>query len=240
MLQSSWYSPGTDTERLRRDRAYAELKERLLLGGFPPGVRLVEKNLATALRVSRTPVREALLQLTAEGLVQCHPRDGFWPHVPNLDRIRDLHETRLALEFRALERPATPDGQHDRARLEGLRTEWRALEDRLPPPDTDFVIRDEAFHVGLAESAGNRVLAAFLRMVQERMRLVRLYDNLTPERVEATVRQHVRIADALLDGDVAVAREELTDHLVEPADLFVERAARALARMASPSLVLQA
>lgn len=237
----SWYSPDTNADRLRRDRAYTELKARLLEGQFPPGVRLVEKALAASLKMSRTPVREALLQLTAEGLLQCHPRDGFWPHVPNLDRIRELHETRIALELRALDRPATPSGQHDPDRLQAVLAEWRSLEQRPPAPDADFVVLDELFHVRLAESAGNLSLAAFLRMVQERVRLVRIYDPLTPERVETTVHQHIRIAEALLDGDLPEARDQLIDHLAEPTGLVLERAAHALARMATPPVrVLQA
>ncbi|MGF1600212.1 MAG: GntR family transcriptional regulator [Acidimicrobiales bacterium] len=93
-------------------QAYADLKHRLLVGDFPLGVRLGETALADQLDMSRTPVREALSRLHAEGLVVRHPDGGFSPAAPDLHTISELYEVRRGLEFTALRR-----GRHDEGQL---------------------------------------------------------------------------------------------------------------------------
>ena len=83
-----------------------------------------------------------------------------------------------------------------------LRDEWLALADDPPEPDPDFVLLDESFHVRLAESSGNRELADILRQVNERIRVVRMHDFLTTERISKTIAEHLGIVDAVLDGDL--------------------------------------
>src|SRR5205085_12481111 len=105
--------------------------------------RLAEERLAAELGISRTPVREALLRLHAEGLLEQGPDGGWCPTAPDVAGVHGLYEARLALEFQALRRPAEPTGRaaaaHDPAVIEPLWDEWRALEVAEPPPDPGFV-----------------------------------------------------------------------------------------------------
>ena len=102
-----------------------------------------------------------------------------------------------------------------------------------PPYDTDpsFVLFDEDFHVRLAAAAGNEALADQLQSVNERIRIVRVQDFLTPERVERTIEQHLGIVEALILGDHDETQRRLDQHLSESMAVVEERAARALARM---------
>ena len=109
------------------DRAYRILKTRLLVGEFPPNVRLGEERLASMLEVSRTPIREAFKRLESEGLVGSHPDGGYQPIVPDVTVMRHLYEVRSGLELQALQRPARMGTRHDPAILEPLRDQWRAL-----------------------------------------------------------------------------------------------------------------
>jgi DNA-binding GntR family transcriptional regulator len=213
------------------DRAYSELKRRLLVGEFPLRVRLGEERLAALLAVSRTPVRQALVRLHAERLVERLPDGGFTPAAPNLVEIRQLYEVRRALELSALARSAECGHAHDVAVLEPLRDDWRAMQRDTPEPDPSFVLQDESFHVRLAEASGNHSLAEILGVVNERIRVVRMHDFLTEERVDRTINQHLGIAEALLGGELDEARQRFIRHLGESIAVVEERATRALARM---------
>lgn len=221
------------TSVLRREHAYDELKRRLLTGDFPLNLRLGEERLAVLLGVSRTPVREALLRLHAEGLIGPHPEGGFRPVAPAVDEVHDLYEVRMALELQALRRPAEHDSTHDLPALVVLQGEWLVLAGQRPEPDPGFVILDEDFHVRLAAASGNPSLADLLRIVNERIRVVRMHDFLTAERVGRTITQHLEILEAVLDGDLPLAVARFGRHLGESMAVVEERAAQALARMVS-------
>jgi DNA-binding GntR family transcriptional regulator len=223
----------------RAEQAYGELKRLLLAGEYPLGQRLGEERLAGHLGVSRTPVREALSRLHVEGFVERLPDGGFCPTAPDLNRIHQLYEVRFGLERLALQRPQTTGQPHDAERLDALRRDWVSLLE--PPYDTDptFVLLDEDFHVRLAAAAGNEALADQLQMVNERIRIVRVHDFLTPERVERTIEQHLSIVEALILGDLEEAQRRLDQHLGESMAVVEERAARALARMISAGSTLR-
>lgn len=217
---------------LRSDFAYDQLKRGLLVGDFPLNVRLGEERLATSIGVSRTPIREALLRLHAEGLVRRGSDGGFEPVAPDVAVIRHLYEVRAGLEIQALRRPERIGMEHDRDIVEELRSDWRELAE-VPPeaPDLAFVLLDEAFHVTLAESAGNLPLADLLRQVNERIRIVRTTDFLTPDRITQTIEEHLAIVDAVLAGHIAIAQARFVVHLDRSISVVEERVSRAIARM---------
>jgi DNA-binding GntR family transcriptional regulator len=216
----------------RSDEAYRSLKTRLLLGEFPPNVRLGEERLASLLQVSRTPVREALKRLFSEGLLEHHPDGGgYQPLIPDVTVMRHLYEVRAGLELQALQRPARLGTRHDPSILEPLRDQWRALKADLPVPDPGFVLLDESFHLQLARSAGNQVLVDILRQVNERIRVVRMLDFLSVERIEATVEEHLGLTELVLAGRHVEAEGAFTSHLAVSMAVVEERVQAAIARM---------
>lgn len=232
-MEAGLYTASDTGSENRRDAVYRRIKTQLLMGDFPLNQRLAEERLATALDVSRTPVREALQRLAAEGLIERHPEGGWRPAVPDVQRIRELYEVRRALELSALRRPSEFGQVHDPSLLEALRDDWRAMALAEPAPDPEFVLHDESFHVRLAEASGNATLAEMLSQVNERIRVVRTTDFLTSERITRTVAQHVGIVEALLDGDVRSSELRFVNHLGESMAVVEERVMRALARMAT-------
>jgi DNA-binding GntR family transcriptional regulator len=203
----------------------------MLEGAFPLGHRLREGRLADELGMSRTPVREALAALRAEGLVERHPDGGYTPATPNLDSIPDLYEVRAALEVEAIAVPSRRGRQHHAELLEAVQEEWRELQLNPPAASPSFVALDEAFHVGIAQAAGNHALVETLERVNDRIRFVRMLDFLTDERIEVTIREHLEIVDALLARDQIGATERLRRHLEESMAVVENRALQALARM---------
>lgn len=222
---------GRDTERNVHSlgaQAHEVLKHRLLLGDFRLGARLGEVSLAAELGMSRTPVREALNRLHAEGLVVRLEDGGFSPAAPDLHTISELYEVRRSLEFAALNR-----GDHDEDRLRDLLDDWRSME--IPTTDDEcspeFVLHDEDFHVRLAAAAGNEALTDVLIGVNERIRMVRMHDFLTADRVRDTIDEHARVVHTLLDEGADAAGDVLSAHLAISESVVEQRAAMALSRM---------
>lgn len=217
---------------LRSDLAYEELKRQLLAGDFALNVRLGEERLAVSLAVSRTPIREALLRLHAEGLVRRGTDGGYEPIAPDVRSIRNLYEVRAGLELQALRRPERFGSTHDRAMVEELREDWRSFrEETIEEADPSFVLLDETFHVTLAEAAGNPVVADLLRQVNERIRIVRSQDFMAVSRICQTIDEHIAIADAVLAGDTDGACARFVAHLDRSVSVVEDRVNRAIARM---------
>lgn len=208
---------------------YVRLKHQVLTGEFALGRRLGEVAIAESLEVSRTPVREALTRLHAEGLVVRLPEGGFSPAAPDLHTVRELYEVRRGLELTALH----SEEPHDRARLEALHEDWKHFKEAGASVEggPDFVLHDEDFHVRLADAAGNRSLTDLLVHVNERIRFVRMHDFLTEDRVRQTIAEHLSIVRALLSGDRARTQTRLLRHLSVSRQVVEQRAAVALSRM---------
>jgi DNA-binding GntR family transcriptional regulator len=224
-------APSVGQAALRRDEVYGELRRRLMLGQFGLRTRLVEERLANTLGVSRTPVREALLRLSTEGLVAKF-EGGYFVVLPDLTQLRDLYDLRITLEVRGLTRVLGAGSKHDSHLLEPLRDAWLAMADHQPEPDPMFVTVDESFHVTLLRSTGNEVLTDSLEQVNARIRAVRMYDFLTERRIEQTISEHLGIVELVLLDKVEEALRSLQIHVGESMEVVERRAARAIMQMA--------
>jgi DNA-binding GntR family transcriptional regulator len=217
--------------RLRRDQVYQELRRRIMVGEFALNSRLVEERLAALLGVSRTPVREALVRLLADGQVT-RVDGGYFVATPDFSGLRDLYDLRITLELRGLTRGLEIESvSHDVSLLEPLRDQWQAMWDDRPDPAPDFVLVDEDFHVTLLRSAGNAALTSTLESVNARIRPVRMYDFLSEERIELTISQHLAVLDRVLGGRLDEAVGALRAHVGESMEEVERRAARAITQM---------
>ncbi|MFF2085153.1 GntR family transcriptional regulator [Nocardia sp. NPDC058176] len=201
------------------ERVYAELRHDLATGTLQPTERLRAERLAQRYGVSRTPVREALARLQADGLVQRHA-DGLYLYRPRLDELDELYELRIVLESRGFQRiavtgPAYPRGAsaHDLPAVRAELARWREFRDDPPEPGPDLVAADERFHTELLRAAGNSALAEALTAVYERVRPVRTLDVPNAERVAAMTADHIVIAEQVLAGDDERALRTLTAHI---------------------------
>lgn len=224
----------SEHERSRSSDAYHELRRRLLSGEYPLAGRLAELRLAADLGISRTPIREALLRLEAEALVERRPEGGFFPRIPDLSAVRDLYELRRMLELEAIDRPRRHGLTHDHARLLVARDTWHAISADPPEPDPGFAAIDERFHMSLADASGNAALTEHLGLVNARIRVVRMHNFTHRHRIVESAEQHLAIIDALLDGEPPAARQLMESHLAEAMGQAVRRAAQAVERMLTP------
>lgn len=210
------------------DRVYASLRSDLTSGRIPPGQRLGEERLADIYGVSRTPVREAMARLLADGLIQ-RDMGGLFPYRPRIDELAGLYELRITLELQGISRVRADESlSHDPGILRPELESWYALRADTPGPDARFVALDEQFHTVLLRAAGNLALSDALANVNAKVRPVRMFDNLTPDRMSATIDEHISVAELALNGDLDAAYDILFAHISESRDIVIDRAEQAL------------
>lgn len=195
--------------RTKQDLVIQFLKEAVLRGDLKPGERLRQDEIAKALGLSQTPVREALLQLSAQGLVVRDPHRGA--HVARIDLadLEQLYGVRSLLESEAARLGATRLGA---AGTRTLRELVRRMQGALRDGDLAALREaDEAFHMTLYRAAGNDRLAQLIEQMWSSFPRYLLW--LLPERPKASVKEHAAILKAVVAGDGERAARAVATHL---------------------------
>lgn len=197
-------------------RVYAHVKERLLDGRFPGGSLLSENELAQRLGLSRTPVRQAFVQLEAEGLLELYPKRGALVVPVAASEVEDLFEARLLVEQYCARRTALAGT----AQIAELREAIGEQEAAVASGVAGFVPADRRFHRAIVAAAGNAILLRLydsLRDRQQRIAAIALARN--PGNAARFVDEHREIADALERQDANAACELLELHLRTTRDI---------------------
>lgn len=216
--------PNTEAAALpATDRVYAALRTAIRAGHVSPWDRLTEKSVASEFGVSRTPVRESIARLVAEGLLQKHT-NGFGLVLPSPDVLGGLYEARLALELQGIRRVAHGPAEYDAAMLCALSTQWEQLRADMPEPALHMVALDEAFHCSVLEAAGEPALVSVLVHVNDRIRALRMYGYMTSDRLAIAAEQHLTILDLLALQDFDAAEAAMTDHITSSRHAALARA----------------
>jgi DNA-binding GntR family transcriptional regulator len=189
--------------------AYAWLKRRVEETPRTQAVFLTEVEVSAEIGVSRTPVREALLRLQAEHLIDIIPGKGaFIPPVTD-EQVRSVMEARYLVETWSVQ-VSTKDGAELAARLQdNIDRQRKLLQDPV-----EFIECDREFHRAIVEAAGNSVLAEFyesLRDRQLRMGVVAVVSS--RDRAATVLDEHAAITEAIAHGGTAAARRAVADHL---------------------------
>jgi len=207
----------TDLAPSKADQVHARLKEEIELGELAPGASLSELWLVERTGASRTPVREALRRLAAEGLVDLAPRQGARVSRVSARGVRDLFEFRTLLEPAAV-RQATEAAGAD----PGLHREFAAMRDAFAgtldqAPSTarsrSFYELADRFDWAVVRATRNEHLRRTIAELRPHTARLRNLSHLDPQRVEVSVGEHLAVCDALLAGDADGAAAALTEHL---------------------------
>jgi DNA-binding GntR family transcriptional regulator len=206
-------------------QAYAMIKERILSNALAPGYQALEAEVADDLCMSRTPVREALIRLEAEGLVELKPRHGMRVLPVSPDDMREIYQILTALETAAVGLIA---GQHQRAdALADLREACDRMDRCLAEDDLDgWADADEAFHGALVTHCGNRRLADVCLTFREQTHRARLITLRLRPKPYASAADHRALLAAIERGDVSAARDLHLRHRTWGSELMVDTLVR--------------
>lgn len=193
------------------DMAYEQIRQRILDNIWPPGHRALETEVALELGMSRTPVREALMRLSNDGLVEVIPRHGMRVLPVSPADMVEIYEILTALECMAAELLARR--KPSATELKPLVDATKAMDKALKAQDLDaWAAADERFHAQLLDLAGNRQLQATVMNYWDRAHRARMFSlRLRPTPVNST-KEHMEMVERLLAGDMEGAAKVTRSH----------------------------
>ena len=197
------------------------IRQAILDGRLNPGQRLKEEELARELGISRTPVREALLMLQAEGLVDATPNRGATVRAHTAHDLDDLYQLRALLEGYAARRAASRLSDAGIADLRASCERFEALLERDELDLRELVRENMVFHEAILDGAASARLAAMVRKVIDLPLVYRSYIWYSPEQQRISGHYHVQITRALEARDAERAEMIMKEHIFEARDHLV-------------------
>lgn len=196
------------------EKAYLAIRKAITAQRFQPGERLKEERLAQELGVSRTPVREALRRLSAEGLLQLTPNQGVTVPAWSTQDIEQVFGLRLALETYGVQQAATRIG---RSQLEELETLCGEMEAFVAARKTGYLTRvadrNRAFHRIMAEAGGGPLLGRLLFQVVEMPLMMNTYHRYSEAEMARSMGHHRELTQAMRAHDPVWAGAVMAAHI---------------------------
>ena len=194
-----------------KEKAYDILKELILTGRLEAGKLHNEKKLAELLGVSRTPVREALLELSREGMVTFVPSKGVEVQKITAKQIQEVFEIRKIIEGHIIQ---VITDQLTSSELNKIGKILSKQERMASKGDTvKFIEADKEFHIYLSSRTGNKRLEAILQNLRDQMHLMGIRAIKNPSRIQQVIKEHQSIFSFLKQRNRKKAFEELLGHL---------------------------
>jgi DNA-binding GntR family transcriptional regulator len=207
------------TNASKAELVYQQLRGEIEAGTLVPGTALGEMFLVERTGASRTPVREALRRLAADGLVELAPRQGARVSRVSLRSVRDLFDLRTMLEPEAMRQVARAVATDEvlRTTLTGLRAEFGAVQRRSASParSAEFYELADRFDWTVIRATANEHLRRTLADLRPHTARLRNLSHADPARIEVSVGEHLQMCDALLAGDAGRAAAACAEHLAQ-------------------------
>jgi DNA-binding GntR family transcriptional regulator len=190
------------------EQVYEQIIEILIRGELKPGDVIVERRMAERLNASRTPVREALGRLEAEGLIYKQAGRGVTVSPFSTEAFVELLNVRQLLEAEAARLAA---GRIPQSRIDAIRAALQKLAQKTNPTLSEIWDTDDMLHGEIADAAGNLLLAGMIRDLRRRTHVFNAYRN--PTRYKFSAEENAVLLDAIATGDQEMARQAMRDHI---------------------------
>lgn len=192
--------------------AYNALRDSILSNTLTSGVIYNEQNLAKQLGISRTPVREALLELSSQGLMEFLPRKGVVVNTFKPEDVDEIFELRNIIESHAFLKACTHPKELDLPKIkEILKTQQRIASKNKGIEN--FMEKDREFHTVFARATGNRRLIGIMENIRDMIHIMGSYALFTEGRMKDVVQEHEKILDAVIRKDADTVLDLLALHL---------------------------
>ncbi len=205
-------TPTKTTGSLLKDKAYSRIKERILSDKFSPGSFLSERQVASWLGMSKTPIKAAFERLEHEGFISVSPQQGVVVRDLNIHEIADHFELRVALEsFVARNIAGRLTSEQIQLLKENLEAQKRSIENENV---SESVFLDGSFHALICSFLGNQEMNRVINDLKDKIyRVVSRVFTRHPKRPVTSYAEHKRIANAILKGEADRAANLMTAHL---------------------------
>jgi DNA-binding GntR family transcriptional regulator len=209
-------------------RVYESVKRDLLEGVIKPGDRIGDADLRERLRVSRTPVREAMLALEQENLVRIVPRQGYFASEISATDVVDAYQLRFLLEPVITAMAALRIRDDD---VDELRELARVSSDGSEPGVAQAIERNKRFHLRVAEIAGNSRMTRVMADVLDALGRLAVIDLRQRRTGESWTSEHLAIVEAIAQHDPVRAAEVVRDTFEPDEGLLLKRTRADLSRV---------
>jgi DNA-binding GntR family transcriptional regulator len=203
------------------EQAAHRLRHMLVENRIAPGAKLNERALSEELRVSRTPLREAIKMLAAEGLVELLPNRGAIAVALTESDVRNTFEVMAGLEAQSGELATLRITDDELQEIKAMHYEMLAAYTRQDLPT--YYRLNAAIHNAINLAAKNPVLTATYQQVNARLQALRFRSNQDSEKWKAAVKEHAQMISALQARDPVAMRAVLMGHLINKRDVVIEQ-----------------
>ena len=199
------------SETTRNQRVYHAILSHLLTGEIPAGTQLDERTLADQHNVSRTPVREAIIRLVREGLIEYYPYRGHFVKTWTVKQVQDLFEVRKALEALAIRIAVRKISDEDIDEISAILND---VDQAIKDNDLKtYGEADKRFHQTIINKTDNQTLIDALNQLTAQIQLIRSIANRDPGLVERTLAERPRILQALRTRDADMSALMMVEHI---------------------------
>jgi len=210
-----------DTKDLKHDIVYANLKDLIIKNELKPGAPLVERQLCSTYNLSRTPVREALRKLAAEGFVEIIPDRGVFVSKIGYEDMLEIFELREALEKMAIRLFIARKTDELMKRLEDCFTQQE--QNYRDGNNLVSMQRDMEFHTIYVEGARNNRLIQYMGTIYDHIKRMALRITNDEELMKQAIEQHRKVLMAVKAGDADLAEKRVMEHIQSVKEYHVER-----------------
>jgi DNA-binding GntR family transcriptional regulator len=198
-----------------RDLAYDALREAILDGSLSPGQRVKERDVASQMRISTTPVKEALRRLEQDGLIISHPRRGAVVSNSALTSVEEILAIRAYLEATKI----------SASELLALSDQVRRMTELTQVMDLEQLFAaNTQFHTMVRKASGNHFITQFVRLLMPFDRTVRKQALSYPDEAERGLEEHTQIYSALKKHDGDAAEVLMRNHILRTVKFVIEQA----------------
>ena len=209
-----------NTERRRlADEVYDQLIQAILDRDIKPDDTLVQEKLAAELQISRTPIREALMRLEREGVLEVSHRGNFRLYRMSEKEVYELYQARAAIEgqsARILAAHVTPK------LISGLRSHVEQQENLTNPSVQDYFNANRNIHRRFVELANNRFLLEMFDTIWGKALAFQLFATIETVDLSKSLGDHMALVDVIATGDRTETLEQFTQHIQDGFDLQIE------------------